>query len=188
MSFRCIYCRSDGEVFWCDLKLLTMCVGPGASCEGLQGRIGSVPTFSLIDWDMYKGQSDLWLGATCTGLGGTWVWLRCKLKLVAAWEFLMCTTVWAEASHLFCQACSHLAEAIQAQTGCCLCQVWGHQLRLVMGLSKSYNIHRAGRCLFGVCGPLKDVGKVLSTNLGRLLVWRSIEETVARWSNWVSRL
>lgn len=47
VSFRCVHCRSDCVVFWCGLKLLTMGIGSGASWEGLQGRLGSVTTFSL---------------------------------------------------------------------------------------------------------------------------------------------
>lgn len=43
----------------------------------------------------------------------------------------------------------------------------------------------AAACL--VYGPLKDFGEVHSTNLGRLFVWRNIEETVARWSDWVGQ-
>ena len=46
---------------------------------------------------------------------------------------------------------------------------------LVLGLgllSKSYKAHW-GQPLFGVCGPLRDFGKVHSMNLGRLLMWKS---------------
>lgn len=60
-----------------------MCVGSGASWESLQGQARSSHHF-FSDWDMETGQSDLWLVATCAGLGGTWEWLCCKLRLVAA--------------------------------------------------------------------------------------------------------
>lgn len=68
----------------CGLKLVTGCVGPGASWQRLWCRPRSPSAGALPSATWYKLQSVLQMFATCAGLGCAWERLSCEQRPAAA--------------------------------------------------------------------------------------------------------
>lgn len=70
-------------VLWCSLNLAPGCVGSGASQNSLCSRPSSAAACTLprATGMSYKV---ICVVAACTGLGGAWERLSCKLRLIAA--------------------------------------------------------------------------------------------------------